>query len=46
MAGSRVAGVSYPFNRRTSLLYTDFVTCCYIVIFRISKRNSDPFGRI
>ena len=29
-----------------SLLYTHLVTHCYIVIFRISKPNPDPFGRI
>jgi hypothetical protein len=27
------------------VLYTHIVTTCYIVIFRISKRNPDPFGR-
>jgi hypothetical protein len=28
------------------VLYTHLVTHCYIVIFRISKRNPDPIGRI
>ena len=27
-------------------LYTHFVAGCYIVIFRISKRIPDTFGRI
>jgi len=27
-------------------LYTHFVAGCYIVIFRISKRIPDAFGRI
>jgi hypothetical protein len=28
------------------LLYTDIVTTCYIVLFRISKPNPDPSRRI
>jgi len=33
-------------GRVRAVLYTDIVTTCYIVSFRISKPNPDPFRRI
>jgi hypothetical protein len=46
VVGIETSVADNPVRRPRTLLYTDIVTTCYIVLFRISKRNPDPFGRI